>query len=201
VFGDLSRSALGVGVPPRPDQQEAEAAEVTVAELAPVISLQPYQKCRLAPFEERQVPEPTQLYSLIGLALVLHAPVPNGELCVQYANSWGILVMPERVVRSPLLSAVDYICVDERDEAVVAQLRKDIAATCQQEVLTLTTSFVDRGCDGSQLRRPGLIDALETLKRSPGTVLVVVSIAYHPTIQSAASCSSTCIEITAECSS
>jgi phosphoribosylaminoimidazole (AIR) synthetase len=29
---------------------------------------------------------------------------------------------------------VDYICVDEPDEAVVAQLRKDIAATCQQEV-------------------------------------------------------------------
>src|ERR1700704_483771 len=88
VFGDLSRSALGVGVPPRPDRQQAEAAEVTVAELAPVISLQPYQKRRLAPFDEQQVPEPTQLYSLIGLALVLHAPVPNGELCFQCADLW-----------------------------------------------------------------------------------------------------------------
>jgi hypothetical protein len=84
VFGDLSRSALGVGMPPRPDRQQAEAGAVTLAELAPVvISLQPYQKRRLAPFDEQQ-----QLYSLIGLALVLLAPVPNGEPCVQCADLW-----------------------------------------------------------------------------------------------------------------
>ena len=110
--------------------------------------------------------------------------------------------MPKRVVRSPLLSAVDYICVDEPDEAVVAQLRKDIAATCQQEGLTLTASFVDRGCDGSQLIRLGLIDALETLKRLPGTVLVVPSpdrLSPYDSIRGVLL--STCIAITAACSS
>jgi hypothetical protein len=56
--------------------------------LAPVIPLRYWRKNRLTPPSEPRLPEPAALYSLIALALVLHAPVTNGSVCGQCAADW-----------------------------------------------------------------------------------------------------------------
>lgn len=59
-----------------------------MATLAGAIPIKPYQKNRLAPIAGPRVPEPAQLYSLVVLALVLHAPVTLDGICRQCGADW-----------------------------------------------------------------------------------------------------------------
>ncbi|GDY29149.1 hypothetical protein [Gandjariella thermophila] len=56
--------------------------------MADVISLRLYRKNRLTPAAEPRMPEPAQLYALIGLALLLHAPVSRTDACGQCGQPW-----------------------------------------------------------------------------------------------------------------
>jgi hypothetical protein len=56
--------------------------------IANTIPLKPYQKNRLSPPSDPQTPEPAQLYSLVVLALVLHAPVADNGVCAQCGEPW-----------------------------------------------------------------------------------------------------------------
>lgn len=68
---------------------------MAVADLAAVIPLRSHPYDRLIPLTEKEIPEPAQLYCLVGLALVLHEPVPAflrdqpGErICAQCGSPW-----------------------------------------------------------------------------------------------------------------
>jgi len=56
--------------------------------LANVIPLKPYQKNKLVQPTDPQSPQPVALYSLIVLALVLHAPVTYDGICGQCGQDW-----------------------------------------------------------------------------------------------------------------
>ncbi len=66
-----------------------------------------------------------------------------------------------------------YIRVDEVDEGEIKLLLKDIAACCLRESLRLTRTFVDRGYEGRELARPGIVDLRAALKEQAGLVVVV----------------------------
>jgi DNA invertase Pin-like site-specific DNA recombinase len=68
---------------------------------------------------------------------------------------------------------VGYVRVDEADEREIKLLLKDIAACCLRARLRLTRTFVDRGYEGKELARPGLVDLREALKDHEGLVVVV----------------------------
>jgi hypothetical protein len=55
---------------------------------ANVVPLKAYQKNRLVPPTDPESPEPVALYSLIVLALVLHAPVTYDGICGQCGLEW-----------------------------------------------------------------------------------------------------------------
>lgn len=59
-----------------------------MAAVADVPRVKPYRKNRLVPAQEPRAPEPILLYSLIGLALVLHGPVAEDGTCAQCAAPW-----------------------------------------------------------------------------------------------------------------
>ena len=69
--------------------------------------------------------------------------------------------------------AAGYICVDEEDESHIALLLKDVAACCLREGLRLTRTFTDRGYDGTQLARPGVVELRAVLKDTPGLAVIV----------------------------
>ena len=56
--------------------------------LADVIPITGYRKNQLVPATEPRIPEPAQLYCLIGLTFVLHAPVTYDGVCGQCGNPW-----------------------------------------------------------------------------------------------------------------
>lgn len=69
--------------------------------------------------------------------------------------------------------AVGYICVDDADEQAIADFLKEIAACCLREGLRLTRTLADRGYDGTQLARPGIVELRDLLKATPGLTVVV----------------------------
>lgn len=69
--------------------------------------------------------------------------------------------------------AVGYICVDEADGQVIAGFVRDIAACCLREGVHLTRTLTDRGYDGTQLARPGIVELRELLRGTPGLTVVV----------------------------
>lgn len=82
--------------------------------------------------------------------------------------------MPDAPVKpSEQLPAVGYICVDEADEQTIASFVKDIAACCLREGVRLTRTLIDRGYDGTQLARPGIVELRELLRATPGLTVVV----------------------------
>lgn len=82
--------------------------------------------------------------------------------------------MPKQQKSSELPPAVAYIRLDDdEDDARFALLLKDIATCCQWQGLRLTRTFTDRGYDGSQLARPGIVELREALKEHPGAAVVV----------------------------
>jgi hypothetical protein len=70
-------------------------------------------------------------------------------------------------------AAVAYVRIDDEDDAIFAALLKDIAACCLREGLRLIRTFADRGYDGSQLARPGIVEMREVLKDTAGLTVVV----------------------------
>lgn len=85
--------------------------------------------------------------------------------------------MPEVPVKSSELPpAVGYVRVDEADEREIKLLLKDIAACCLRESLRLTRTFVDRGYEGRELARPGIVELREGIKEQAGLVVVVPSL-------------------------
>lgn len=82
--------------------------------------------------------------------------------------------MPKQQLKSSELPpAVGYLRMDDDDEAAFAGLLKDIAACCLREGLRLVRTFCDRGYDGSQLARLGIVEMREALKDTPGLAVVV----------------------------
>lgn len=69
--------------------------------------------------------------------------------------------------------AVGYICADEADAQVITGFVKDIAACCLREGMRLTRTLTDRGYDGTQLARPGIVELRELLRATPGLTVVV----------------------------
>lgn len=69
--------------------------------------------------------------------------------------------------------AIGYICVDEAEDGEIAAFLKEIAACCLREELRLVRSFCDRGYDGSQLARPGIVELRQALLETSGLVVVV----------------------------
>jgi hypothetical protein len=82
--------------------------------------------------------------------------------------------MPKQQVKSSEQPpAVGYLRLNEHDDAAFAVLLKDIAACCLREGLRLVRTFYDRGYDGSQLARAGIVEVQEALRGTPGLVVVV----------------------------
>lgn len=87
--------------------------------------------------------------------------------------------MPKQPKPSEQPAAVAYLRLDDdEDEAVFASLLKDIAACCLREGLRLTRTFTDRGYDGRELARPGIVELQEALKESPGLTVVVPTLEH-----------------------
>jgi DNA invertase Pin-like site-specific DNA recombinase len=82
--------------------------------------------------------------------------------------------MPDAPVKpSAQQPAVGYICVDEADDHVITGFVKAIAACCLREGVRLTRTLTDRGYDGTQLARPGIVELRELLRAMPGLTVVV----------------------------
>ena len=82
--------------------------------------------------------------------------------------------MPKASVKSSdQPPAVGYIRLDDHDDSEFAVLLKDIATCCLREGLRLVRTFYDRGYDGSQLARAGIVEVQEALRQTPGLVVVV----------------------------
>jgi hypothetical protein len=82
--------------------------------------------------------------------------------------------MPKASVKSSEQPpAVGYIRLDDHDDSQFAVLLKDIATCCLREGLRLVRTFYDRGYDGSQLARAGIVEVQEALRATPGLVVVV----------------------------
>lgn len=87
--------------------------------------------------------------------------------------------MPKQVKSSELPPAVAYIRLDDdEDPHAFAVLLKDIADCCIREGLRLTRTFTDRGYDGRELARPGIVELQQTLKKKPGLVVVVPTLEH-----------------------
>lgn len=92
--------------------------------------------------------------------------------------------MPKQQLKpSELPPAVAYVRVNEDDDHVFAGLLKEIAACCQREGLRLTRSFTDRGYDGTQLARPGIVELREVLKETAGLAVVVPTLDHLSPIE------------------
>jgi hypothetical protein len=82
--------------------------------------------------------------------------------------------MPKQLKSSELPPAVAYVRLDDdEDEAVFALLLKDITACCLREGLRLTCTFTDRGYDGRELARPGIVELQQSLKDTSGLAVVL----------------------------
>ena len=85
--------------------------------------------------------------------------------------------MPKQLKPSEQSPAVAYIrLADDEDDATFALLLKDIATCCQRHRLRLIRTFTDRGYDGTQLARPGIVELREALKATPGLTVVVLTL-------------------------
>lgn len=82
--------------------------------------------------------------------------------------------MPKHVVKpSEQPPAVAYLRLDDDDDVEFAELLKVIAAYCLRERLRLVRTFTDRGYDGSQLARPGIVELRQALIETVSLVVVV----------------------------
>jgi hypothetical protein len=90
--------------------------------------------------------------------------------------------MPTELTPSQQSPAVAYLRLDDGSDQF-AVLLKDIAASCQREGLRLIRTFTDRGYDGSQLARPGLVELREALKQTPGLVVVIPTLDHFSPAQ------------------
>lgn len=75
--------------------------------------------------------------------------------------------------------AVAYLRLsDDEDPAALASLLKQIAACCLREGLHLVRTCVDRGYDGTQLARPGIVQLQQTLKETRGMAVVLPTLEH-----------------------
>lgn len=74
--------------------------------------------------------------------------------------------------------AIGYICVDDVDDGEIAALLKDIADCCKREGLHLVRTITDRGYDGRQLARTGVIELREALVDNDGLAVVVPTLTH-----------------------
>lgn len=88
--------------------------------------------------------------------------------------------MPKLPVKSSELPpAVAYLRLDDdEDENVFADLLKAIADRCLRERLRLTRTFTDRGYDGRELARPGIVELQQALKDTSGLAVVVPTLEH-----------------------
>jgi hypothetical protein len=87
--------------------------------------------------------------------------------------------MPKQEKDSEQSFAIAYIRLDDdADDTTFALLLKDIATYCHWQRLRLIRTFTDRGYDGSQLARPGVVELREALKETPGLTVVVPTLAH-----------------------
>jgi hypothetical protein len=87
--------------------------------------------------------------------------------------------MPKHLKSSQLAPAVGYLrLADDTDVDVFAALLKEIAACCQREDLFLKHTFVDRGYDGTQLARPGIVELQQALKDTQGLAVVLPTLEH-----------------------
>jgi hypothetical protein len=88
--------------------------------------------------------------------------------------------MPKAEVKSSEQPpAVGYIRMDDDDDPhAFAGLLKDIAACCLRNGLRLTRTFTDRGYDGKELARPGIVELQQALKDTPGLAVVVPTLEH-----------------------
>lgn len=77
-----------------------------------------------------------------------------------------------------LPSAIGYICIDEPDEQVIAAWLNEIAACCSRERLRLICTVADRGYDGRDLARPGIVELQQALKDQPGLAVVLPTLEH-----------------------
>ena len=88
--------------------------------------------------------------------------------------------MPKQLKSSEQPPAVGYFRLDD-DEAgadVFAGHLQAIAVCCQQEGLRLVRSFADRGYDGRELARPGIVELQQALKDTPGLAVVLPTLEH-----------------------
>jgi hypothetical protein len=87
--------------------------------------------------------------------------------------------MPKQVKSSELAPAVGYVRLDDDAGAdVLASHLKDIADCCQREDLRLKQTFMDRGYDGTQLARPGIVELQQALKDIQGLAVVLPTVEH-----------------------
>lgn len=87
--------------------------------------------------------------------------------------------MPKQPKSSELPPAVAYVRLDDdEDEVVFALLLKDIAACCLREGLRLARTFTDRGYDGRELARPGIVALQQSLKDTSGLAVVLPTLEH-----------------------
>jgi hypothetical protein len=87
--------------------------------------------------------------------------------------------MPKQLKSSELPPAVAYLrLADDEDHTTFALLLKDIAACCLREGLRLTRTFTDRGYDGKELARPGIVELQQALKDNSGLAVVLPTLEH-----------------------
>jgi hypothetical protein len=88
--------------------------------------------------------------------------------------------MPKKAITSSVQPpAVAYVrLADDEDADVLARLLKDIAACCVREGVRLVRTFTDRGYDGTQLARPGIVGLQEALKETRGMAVVLPTLEH-----------------------
>ncbi len=92
--------------------------------------------------------------------------------------------MPAHVVTpSQQPPAVGYYRLEEHDAAESATLLKVIATACLRENVRLVKTFTDRGYDGSQFARPGIMELRDALLDAAGLVVIVPSLDHLSPIE------------------
>jgi len=93
--------------------------------------------------------------------------------------------MPIRKTTAEMTSdAVGYVRVDEDAPEKAAVLLKTVADYCERAGLRLIKTWCDRGYDGTQLARPGVVQIRQALMESDGLTIVVPTLDDLSPVQS-----------------
>lgn len=83
----------------------------------------------------------------------------------------------QRLAPSRQPPAVGYLRVEaDCDEAMFAELLKEIAVCCLRENVRLVQTFTDFGYGGTQLARPGVMNVRDALVETEGLTVVVLAL-------------------------